>query len=239
MRLHLSYHIFRFLLALLLPVPALAQRTVSGRVTAQTTKEALPQVTVRVEGQPNGVVTDKNGRFTLMVPAATPEAVLTFSHLGYQTLSVPASQLGADVVLPEQSYLIGEVQVSYVQLRKLLLKEWKIEPASLDAAAQGIMKRLRAMDAKKADYLAQNPDAVRKVLEMARYDFRDNGIVKAKLLLAGHKMRWELDEEQRTLKIISEEQGERHIDVQELTDRRLVLKSRDNSIPAVAYVPAD
>jgi hypothetical protein len=230
----------RFLCLLLLALfitPAFAQRVVSGRVLAQATKEPLAEVTVRVEGQPGAVVTDKAGRFSLKLPGT--EAPLTFSHLGFKPVTVAAGQLGPEVVLEEQSYLIGEVQVSYVQLRKLLLKEWKIEPASLEAAAQGIMIRLRAMDPKKADYLAQNPEAVRKVLEMARYEFRDNGIVKTKLLIAGHKLRWELDEEKRTLKVVSEERGERQIVVEELTDQRLVLRNPDDKTPAVAYVPAD
>ncbi|GAB2965291.1 hypothetical protein GCM10027048_38650 [Hymenobacter coalescens] len=227
-----------FLLALLLlPAVALAQRTVSGRVTALSTQEALPQVTVRVEGQPTSVVTDKNGRFSLTLPAEGLS--LTFSHVGYQPLTVPADKLGADVALEEQRYLIGEVQVSYVQLRKLLLKEWRIEPASLGAAAQNILTRLRAMDPKKADYLAGNPDAVRKVLEMARYEFRENGIVKTKLLIAGHKLRWQLDEENRTLTLVSDERGERQIQVVELTDSRLVLKSQGDANSAVAYIPAD
>ncbi|WP_165903640.1 carboxypeptidase-like regulatory domain-containing protein [Hymenobacter gummosus] len=227
-----------FLLALLLlPALALAQRTVSGRVTAQATKEALPQVTVRVEGQPGGVVTDKNGRFSLTLPGN--EAQLTFSHLGYQPLMVPAAQLGAEVSLAEQRYLIGEVQVSYVQLQKLLLRQWRIAPASLDDAARLITARAQARDPKKAATLAQNPDAVRKVMEMARYEFRANGVVKTKLLVAGHKLRWQLDEDTRTLTVIDEEGGERKIGVVELTSERLVLKHAEANAPEIAYVPAD
>lgn len=222
-----------FLLAVLLSTAAFAQRTVSGRVTAQATKEALPQVTVRVEGQP-GVVTNKEGRFSLSVP--TPEAAVTFSHLGYQSLTVPASQLGPEVALTEQRYLIGEVQVSYVQLQKLLLRQWRIAPGSLDAASQLITARVRALDPKKAETLDKNPDAVRKIMEMARYDFRENGVVKTKLLIAGHKLRWQLDEETRTLTVMDDEGGTRKIDVVELTAERMVLKHADGEI---AYVPAD
>lgn len=224
------------LLFTLFHVAALAQRPVSGRVVAQGSKEPLPQATVRVEGQPTTVLTDKAGRFSLVVP--TDGAQLTVSHLGYQPLTVPAAQLGPDVALTEQSYLIGEVQISYVQLQKLLLREWRIAPASLDEATRVITARAQARDPKKAEMLAKNPDAVRKIVEMARYEFRENGVVKTKLLMAGHKRRWQLDEANRTLTVVDDDGGERKIDVVELTADRLVLKIPGENAPIV-YVPAD
>ncbi|RAK70171.1 carboxypeptidase-like regulatory domain-containing protein [Hymenobacter edaphi] len=225
-----------FLLLVLLTTTAFAQRTISGRVVAQTTKEPLPEVTVRVEGQPGAVVTDKAGRFSLTVPAA--ETPLTFSHLGFQPVTVPAGQLGAEVSLAEQSYLIGEVQVSYVQLQKLLLRQWRIAPASLDDAARVITARVRAQSGDKAEMLEKNPDAVRRVMESARYDFRPDGIVKTKLMIAGHKLRWQLDEESRTLTVVDQEGGERKIKVVELTADRLVLLGQAPNAPAITYVPA-
>ncbi|MCC3158952.1 carboxypeptidase-like regulatory domain-containing protein [Hymenobacter sp. 15J16-1T3B] len=225
------------LLLLFLPTATFAQRVVSGRVVAQGSNEPLPQVTVRVEGQPTTVVTDKAGRFSLTVP--TDAATLAFSHVGYQALSSPAAQLGPDVALAEQRYVIGEVQISYVQLQKLLLRQWRIAPASIDAAAQLITARMQARDPKKAETLAQNPDAVRRVMEMARYDFRPDGVVKAKLLLASNKMHWQLDEETRTLTVVNDEGTERKISVVDLTADRLVLKHAEGNAPEITYVPAD
>ncbi|GAA4385943.1 carboxypeptidase-like regulatory domain-containing protein [Hymenobacter koreensis] len=235
---HRPYFLILLLLALL-NTAALAQQVVSGRVIARSTKEPLAQVTVRVEDQKTSAVSDEKGRFSLRLPTASPNAKLTFSHLGFQPLTLPAAQIGTEVALEEQSYLIGEVQVSYVQLQKLLLRQWRIAPASLDAAAQQITARMQAKDPKKAETLAKNPEAVRKVMDMARYEFRPNGIVKTKLLIAGHKLRWQLDEETRTLTIVDEEGGSRKINVKELTADRLVLQTPGSSAPEIAYVPAD
>lgn len=220
----------------LVHVAALAQRTVSGRVVAQGSREPLPQATVRVEGQPTTVLTDKAGRFSLSVP--TDGASLTVSHLGYQSLTVPAAQLGAEVVLPEQSYMIGEVQISYVQLQKLLLRQWKVAPASLDAAVQLVTARTRAKSGDKAEVLEKNPDAVRRIMESVRIDFRPDGIVKTKMMLTGRKLRWQLDEDQRVLTVINTEGTERAIKVLELTTDRLVLLSPDPNAPEITYVPA-
>lgn len=236
MRIALPSQLLRLLLFYLLPVVALAQQPVRGRVTARDTRQPLPQATVRVEGQAASTVTDKDGRFTLNVPTA--DAALTISHVGYQPLTVPAAQLGAEVALEEQRYLIGEVQISYVQLQKLLLREWRVAPTSLDEAARIVTARAVARDPKKAEMLTKNPDAVRRVMEMARYEFRENGVVKTKLLLAGSKRRWQLDEANHTLTVIDDDGGERKIDVVELTAERLVLKSAGEN-GAIAYVPAD
>jgi hypothetical protein len=218
---------------------AVAQRQVSGQVLAQSSGQPLPQVTVRVEGQPTSASTTNDaGRFSLTLPAA-PDAKVIFSHVGYQPLTVPTAQLGATVTLEEQRYIIGEVQVSYVQLQKLLLREWRIAPSSLEAAGQLMTARVHARDPKKAETLAKNPEALRKVMDMLRYEFRPNGIVKTKLLMAGHKLRWQLDEETRTLTVVDEEGGERKISVVELTADRLVLKHAEGNGSEIAYVPAD
>ncbi|GAB3833237.1 carboxypeptidase-like regulatory domain-containing protein [Hymenobacter jeollabukensis] len=224
------------LLFLSLATSALAQRVVSGRVVAQTTKEPLAEVTVRVAGQPGAVVTDKAGRFSLTVPAA--ETPLSFSHLGFQPVTVPAGQLGPEVGLAEQSYLIGEVQISYVQLQKLLLRQWRIAPASLDAAARLVTARTRAKSGDKAEVLEKNPDAVRRIMESARFDFRPDGIVKTKMMVVSHKLRWQLDEENRTLTVVDEEGGQRAIRVLELTAERMTLLSPDPNAPEITYVPA-
>lgn len=230
------FRIPSLLLFLCIASSALAQRVVSGRVVAQGSKEPLPQATVRVEGQPTTVLTDKAGRFSLTVP--TDAATLTVSHLGYQPLTVPAAQLGAEVALPEQSYLIGEVQINYVQLQKLLLRQWKVAPTSLDDAARLVTARTRAKSGDKAEILEKNPDAVRRIMETARFDFRPDGIVKTKMLLSGSKLRWALDEDKRVLTVINTEGEERAIKVVELTADRLVLLSPDPNAPAITYVPA-
>lgn len=232
-----------FLLSLALlwstAVPAQTSVPATGRVVDKATGAPLPDATVRVEGHA-ATVTDKAGRFVLPLPAAS-QAALVFSHLGYQPRTLPAAQLpsGADVALEPQLYQIGEVQVSYVQLRKLLLKTWKLAPESVDGAAQLLLDALRKRDPAKAETLAKRPEAVRRVMEMARYDFRDDGTVKTKLLLFGQKHRWQLNEETRTLIIADDEGHEAQRAVTDLTDTRLVLGRPGSDTPPIVYVPAD
>src|SRR5688572_3951400 len=56
--------------------------TVAGEVTADGAP--LPGVSIFEKGTNNGTTTDSQGKFTLQV--ASPDAVLTFSFIGYRTL---------------------------------------------------------------------------------------------------------------------------------------------------------
>lgn len=58
--------------------------TVSGRVT-DSSGNALAGVTVAVKGGAKGVITDANGRYTIVV---SEDAVLEFSYIGYVTVEV-------------------------------------------------------------------------------------------------------------------------------------------------------
>lgn len=212
---------------------------VSGRVVAGGNGSPLAQATVRLDGQPAGTHTDEAGRFTLALAGAAPAAKLVFSHLGYETQVLPVDQLPAEVKLEELSYQIGEVVVTYTDLRRLLVRKWKIDEGSLDAAGQRLLAELQKRDPAKAAKLAKNPDAVRSVLKMARYDFRDDGTVKVKILLFGAKREWKLDEAQRTLTVLDADDHRNTVAVTELTADRLVLTHSDSELPAVVYVPAD
>lgn len=61
-----------------------AQITISGTVT-DSTGAPLFGVTIKVKGENKGVLTDENGRFTIVVPE---DAVLEVSYIGYQTEEV-------------------------------------------------------------------------------------------------------------------------------------------------------
>ena len=77
---------FTILLALFLSGYALAQKTVTGKVTDRQ-GEALIGANVSVVGdQLIGTVTDLEGMFSLEVPSATEK--LTISYTGYKTLEV-------------------------------------------------------------------------------------------------------------------------------------------------------
>ncbi|MEJ7663486.1 MAG: carboxypeptidase-like regulatory domain-containing protein [Hymenobacter sp.] len=114
----------------MLPLAAAAQ-TATGRVVASSTGAPLPQTTVRFAGQPAGTSTDEAGSFRLPLAGAAPAARLVISHLGYQSQTLPVSQLGPAVALEELSYQIGEVLVTYESVRKLLLKSGRLTKARL------------------------------------------------------------------------------------------------------------
>jgi TonB-dependent starch-binding outer membrane protein SusC len=68
---------------------AIAQKTVTGKVTDSKTGQGLPGVTVNVQGTTNGTSTGSDGTFSLSVPA--DNAILVFSYVGYTSLERAAS----------------------------------------------------------------------------------------------------------------------------------------------------
>lgn len=227
------------LLALLLPLAAAAQ-TATGRVVASSTGTPLPQTTVRLAGQPAGTSTDAAGRFRLPLAGVSPTAQLIISHLGYQSQTLPVSQLGPAVALEELSYQIGEVLVTYESIRKLLLKKWKIDEGSIIAVADNAIADLQKTDSLKAKKLLQNPNSLRAVLKLARLVFLDDGTVKVKMLLFGAKGKWQLDEVQRTLHVVGSKGNDEAMTVLELTANRLVIHDATNpNRQDEVYVPAD
>ncbi len=85
--------------------------TVKGRVIDGKTKIPLPGVTVRVLGGTNGVSTDANGNFTILVPSNI--TVLEASYIGYKTQKIELKGSGYYAVqLFESSKQLNEVVVS-------------------------------------------------------------------------------------------------------------------------------
>src|SRR6476469_6824181 len=61
---------------------ALSQsKKITGKVTDLNTGEALPGVTVTIEGTPVATITDSSGRYDIEVPSS--KATLLFSYVGY------------------------------------------------------------------------------------------------------------------------------------------------------------
>jgi TonB-linked SusC/RagA family outer membrane protein len=90
--------------------PLLAQqRTVSGRVTAET-GEGLPGVTVLVKGTTNGTATDPDGKYSLNIPEGN--ATLVVSFIGYVTQEVAVNNRTAiNVTLAPDAKALEEVVV--------------------------------------------------------------------------------------------------------------------------------
>ncbi|GAA4498840.1 hypothetical protein GCM10023172_16540 [Hymenobacter ginsengisoli] len=225
------------LLTLGLPLATPAQ-ALTGRVVARSTGQPLAQVTVRLDGQPTGTSTDEAGRFHL--PAAPAGAQFIFSHLGYQSQTLPVQLLGPEVRLEELSYQIGEVLVSYSSIRKLLLKKWKIEESSIVAVADNLIADLQKTDSVRAKKLLQTPFGLRSALKLARLQFLDDGTFKVKALVFGSKGKWQLDEVQRTLHVVGSKGSDEALTVVELTANRLIIHDAANpNRQDEVYVPTD
>ncbi len=97
---------------LLLNFQALAQeKTVSGAVRSSAEQEALPGVTVLIEGTLTGTVTDIDGKYSLS--GLTKESVLVFSFIGYQTENITVgNQTTINVDLTETASQLEEFVVT-------------------------------------------------------------------------------------------------------------------------------
>lgn len=223
----------------LLPLAAAQAQIAAGRVVAQATGAPVPDATVRLAGQPAGTRTDEAGRFRLPVTGAAPDASLLISHLGYQSHTLPLSQLGLPIGLAEVSYQIGEVSVTYERIRKLLLRKWKIDPGSVVAVADNCIADMHQTDSLTAARLLQRPGSLRSALTLARLVFLPDGTVKTKWLLFGSRGQWELDEAQRTLHVVGAKGEAETMTVVELTANRLVVHSANPNRQNEVYVPAN
>lgn len=82
-----KFSFFLVLLFLLSAQWAAAQRTVSGDIKDNSNQQPLSNVTVTVEGTETATASDRNGHFSIVVPAG--DHSLTFSSIGYKTQTVP------------------------------------------------------------------------------------------------------------------------------------------------------
>ena len=213
---------------------------VTGRVVSQTNGAPLSHVTVRLESQVGvTTTTDENGTFHLPLTAATSDAQLLISHLGYQAKALPLNRLGPTIALEESLYQIGEVVIRYERVRELLLKRWKIDEGSVVAVADNAIAELQQSDSLKAKKLLQNPGSLRAALKLARLVFLADGTVKTKFGPLGASAEWQLDEQEHTLRIVRKNGRNALMIVVELTANRLVVcESRLDRQPEV-YIPAN
>jgi len=101
-----------FVFVLLASVSVMAQnKTITGRVTSPGEPEGLIGVNVLVKGTTVGVVTDLDGRYTLLAPEGA--TALVFSYIGYQSVE---EQIGnrseINVVMEEDSQNLEEVIIT-------------------------------------------------------------------------------------------------------------------------------
>lgn len=75
-----------FLFGFLISISTYAQQTVRGKVTAQEDGQALPGVSIVIQGTTTGTVTNIDGEYSINVPNS--ESVLVFSFIGFETQNV-------------------------------------------------------------------------------------------------------------------------------------------------------
>ncbi|MFG6687373.1 SusC/RagA family TonB-linked outer membrane protein [Mariniflexile sp. HNIBRBA6329] len=91
------------------PTNILAQTSIKGTVTEQSTSLPLPGVNILVKGTTNGTATDFDGEYQLQVNQGD---VITFTFIGYQTQEITyTGQTVLDVVLVEDTASLDEVVV--------------------------------------------------------------------------------------------------------------------------------
>ncbi len=92
-------------------------RYLSGRVVDAETGDALPGANVRISGTSIGQATDIDGRYRIdNLPGSTAEPLeVTFSYIGYRSLTVPITSERLDVSLTAELIQGAEVVVVAVQ----------------------------------------------------------------------------------------------------------------------------
>ncbi|CAG4990397.1 hypothetical protein DYBT9275_00519 [Dyadobacter sp. CECT 9275] len=97
---------------------AIAERTITGKITAEKDGIGLPGVNVLLKGTTTGSSTDVNGNFSIVVGDA-PGQVLIVSFIGYQSQEIPVGNSSViDVVLKESAETLNEVVVTALGISK-------------------------------------------------------------------------------------------------------------------------
>jgi len=105
-------HLLLFLLTVSLI--SMAQRTVSGKVMAAESKQALPGATVAVKGSNKTTVTNTNGEFSIQ---ANDSDLLVISNVGYGIRELKATESGS-ITLEAEAQNLDEVVVTALGVKK-------------------------------------------------------------------------------------------------------------------------
>jgi outer membrane receptor protein involved in Fe transport len=103
---------------------ALAQTTISGKVTDADTGEELAGVNIIVKGTVLGTISNTNGEFNLKAKDSPP-LTLVFSFVGYASQELPITEANVsslDIKLAEQTVLGQEVVISASRVEEGILK---------------------------------------------------------------------------------------------------------------------
>ena len=101
---------FTMLFVTCFAIAATAQHKLTGTVTDEL-GEPLPGVTIMEKGTPNGIATDLDGKYSIILKGKKP--VITATYIGYATFekAIAEGETVLDIVLKDQSQELSEVVV--------------------------------------------------------------------------------------------------------------------------------
>ena len=82
------------LMVILMPIVALTQKTITGKVFDASNNQALPQASIIVKTGGSGASAGNEGRFTISVPANAKAIVV--SYVGYETRTISVDGIQSD-----------------------------------------------------------------------------------------------------------------------------------------------
>lgn len=109
-------------------------RTIQGTVV-DSHGEPLIGVTVRIKNAQTGVVTDIDGKYSLVTKETAP--TLEFSYIGYTPQSIVANTNNINVKLKEESSMLNEVVVTAMGIQR---KEKSLTYATQQVKAEDLMR---------------------------------------------------------------------------------------------------
>ena len=153
----LTYKPYENNLIVIVPRELVQQLVITGIVYDSSTGDILPGVNVTVKGTLTGSVTDSNGKYT--IETSNPNAVLTFSFIGFSTVEIPvAGKTNIDVrLVPVISALEEVVVIGYGTVRKkdltgsvASLKSNEITKTATNNPLQSMQGKVAGVDITKA-----------------------------------------------------------------------------------------
>lgn len=103
-----------------LTISLFAQRKVEGTVADAKTGEPLVGVTVQIKGTQIGIITDMDGKYSLVSDQLTSLSILLYSYIGYTKMEKPIGDLTViDIKLPMEDFMLNEmVVIGYGSVKK-------------------------------------------------------------------------------------------------------------------------
>lgn len=100
------------------------QMVVQGVVYAKATQKPLPFVTIAIQGEAIGTVTNQQGQFLLRIPTQFKSAQLVLSHIGYKTRVFTIQQLVniKKCYLEEDAQVLQEVVITGLTASSIIRK---------------------------------------------------------------------------------------------------------------------